>query len=119
VRPQPSPTCDGPQPSFWPSVLKVLVVLSTAAASALGSYRAARSEARGEAEASYAELRRAVEHLEQTQRMIWDVVVRSPGSASKSLDSPLPGELSRPFVGMRPLPRDLEAVIAGKQGVAK
>jgi hypothetical protein len=116
VTPQPHPTRERPRPSFWPGVLKVLVVLSTAAASALGSYRAARSDARSEAEASYAELKQAVEHLEQTQKMIWDVVVRSQAAPSKSLDSPLPGELSRPFVGLRPLPRDLEAVLSRKQG---
>jgi hypothetical protein len=96
-------------------VLKVLGVLATIAASALGSYRAAKSDARSEADASYAALRQAVEQLERTQRMIWEVVVRNPAEPSKSLDAPLPREISRPFAGLRPLPRNLGAVLSEKR----
>jgi hypothetical protein len=100
-------------------VLKVLGVLATIAASALGSYKAAKSDARDEADASYAALKQAVEHLEQTQRMIWEVVVRSPATPSKSLDALLPKEISRPFVGLRPLPRNLGAVLSERQERSK
>jgi len=96
--------------NFWVDALKIFGVLVTIAASALGSYRAAKSDARNEADASYATLKQAVEHLEQTQKMIWDVVMKSPPTPSKSLDA-LPSEGSpRPFVGLPPLPRNLGAM---------
>ena len=104
-----------PKSNFWLEVLKVLGVLATIAASALGSYRAAKSDARNEADASYAALKQAVEHLEQTQEMIWDVVVKFPATSSKSLDAFSPGGLPRPFVGLRPLPRNLEVMLSRKQ----
>ena len=107
------------RPNFWVGVLKVAGVLATAAASAIGSYRAAKSEARGEADASYAVLKQAVEHLEQTQRMIWDVVSKSPPATSKSLGTPPSEGFPRPFVGLRPLPRDMDVLLTGKRGLGE
>jgi hypothetical protein len=99
----------------WLEVLKILSVLATIAASALGSYSVAKSDARREADASYATLKQAVEHLERTQAVIWDVVMRYPATSLKSLDAPLAGEASRPFVGLSPLPRNLEVMLSKKQ----
>ena len=104
-----------PKSNFWLEVLKVLGVLATIAASALGSYRAAKSDARNEADASYVTLKQAVEHLEQTQEMIWDVVMKFPATPSKSLDALPPGGLPRPFVRVHPLPRNLEVMLSRKQ----
>jgi hypothetical protein len=103
-----------PKPNLWLEALKIAGVLATIAASALGSYRAAKSDARSEADASYAALKQAVEHLEETQKMIWDVVMRSPATLSKSLDAPLSGGLPRPFVGLHPLPRNMEMMLSKK-----
>ena len=98
----------------WSDTLKILGVVVGILASALGSYQAAKANARTEADASYEALRQAVEHLEQNQKMVWDVVMmKSPPAPTKSFDAPAV-ERARPFVGMRPLPRNLEAVVARK-----
>ena len=96
-----------------PQWLKLAGVLAGLAASALGSYSAAKGNARAEADESYKELKQAVQHLEETQRMIWDVVMKQPAGLTKSLDGDAE-PLARPFPGLRPLPRNLDSMMSRK-----
>lgn len=97
----------------WSDTLKILGVVAGIAASALGSYQAAKANARTEADSSYAELKASVEHLEMTQKMIWDVVMKQPAALTKSMDGPMEIQ-TRPFPGLRPLPRNLDAMMSKK-----
>ena len=97
--------------SRWSGWLKLAGVLAGLAASSIGSYQAARSQARTEASASYEALKQAVEHLELNQERMWQVLMARPG-LTKSLDDGEPR--LRPFPGMRPLPRDFATVQARK-----
>lgn len=92
--------------------LKLAGVLAGLAASALGSYSAAKSNARTEAAVRYEVLRESVRHLEETQRMIWAVVMKAPAGLTKSMDGPAE-LLPLPFPAMRPLP-DFTTVQARK-----
>ena len=97
----------------WSDTLKILGVVIGIVASALGSYQAAKANARTEASASYEALKQAVEHIEVNQQRMWDVMMRAPAAPTKSFDAP-DVERAEPFVGMHPLPRNLEAVVSRK-----
>ena len=98
----------------WLEVLKVLGVVATIVGSAVGSYKAAKSDAKIEASASYEALREAVEHLDQNQKMIWDVLMKTPSTLTKSLEPYIEPISSKSLIKLRPLPRSLEEVVAQK-----
>jgi hypothetical protein len=95
--------------------LKIIGIVAAIASSSIGSYKAARSNAKSEASASYATMKEAVERLEQNQKMMWDLMlslnlrsvraVRSSDEVEKSV-SPLP-----PRQPLRPLPRTFDDMV--------
>lgn len=101
--------------SAW---LKILGIVATIAAGAIGSYKAARSDSKTEASASYATMKEAVEHLEQNQKMMWEMMLalngrpaRSFGEIDKSAgQTPLPSR-----VPLRPLPRSFDELVSRPQ----
>ena len=96
--------------SAW---LKILGIVATIAAGAIGSYKAARSDSKTEASASYATMKEAVERLEQNQKMMWEMMlalngrpVRSFGDVDKSAGQ-MPSR-----VPLRPLPRNFDELVS-------
>jgi len=59
-------------------------------------------------------MKEAIDHLEQNQKMIWDVLMKMPNEPTKSFAPPTISP-NRPFVGMRPLPRDLGEAVAQRK----
>jgi hypothetical protein len=93
--------------------LKVLAVVITSLGGAIGSYSAARSTAKQQADVSYETLasnmekmRLTVEYLKENESRLWDLVVKQqPASFDKSVDLEPKGLLSIPELA--PVPKSL------------
>jgi hypothetical protein len=107
------------------SWLKILAVLATVIGGAIGSYKAARSDSKTEAAVSYAVMKEAIDHLEQNQKMIWDVIMKSQqqpmkwslglgdkSASSTASSSAMSGDKLLTLVPLRPLPRNFDTMIA-------
>jgi type II secretory pathway pseudopilin PulG len=102
--------------------LKIFGIIATIAASSIGSYKAARSNAKSEASASYATMKEAVEHLESNQKMLWDMMLslnlRSAQSA-RSDDKAEKAFLRLPSrEPLRPLPRTFDDMVNSPGGTS-
>jgi hypothetical protein len=101
--------------------LKILGIIATIAASSIGAYKAARSDSKSEASASYATMKDAVERLELNQKMMWDMMLslnlrsarptRLVDAEDKSV-MPLP-----PRQPLRPLPKSFDAMVSGASAI--
>ena len=93
--------------------LKILGIVATMVAGAVGSYKAARSDSKTGATASYSTMKEAVERLEQNQKMMWETMLALSGREAKSADdedkSPVRMPLRAP---LRPLPRDFDEMVS-------
>jgi hypothetical protein len=100
--------------------LKILGIVATIAASSIGSYKAARSNAKSEASASYATMKDAVERLEQNQKMMWDMMlslnIRSIRSVRSADESEKPALQLPPRQPLRPLPRTFDDMVNSPNG---
>ena len=95
--------------SAW---LKILGIVATMAAGAIGSYKVARSDSKTEATASYATMKEAVERLEQNQKMMWETMLALNRRPTKSFDDLEPSAKMPARVPMRPLPRDFDELVS-------
>jgi hypothetical protein len=73
--------------------LKVLAVVITSLGGAIGSYHAARSTARQQADVGYETLasnmekmRLTVEYLKENENRLWELVVKQPANLEKSFN---------------------------------
>ena len=94
--------------SAW---LKILGIVATMAAGAIGSYKAARSDSKTEATASYATMKEAVERLEQNQKMMWETMLALNRQPTKSFGEVEPSVKMPTRVPLRPLPRDFNELV--------
>jgi hypothetical protein len=95
--------------------LKVLAVVITSLGGAIGSYSAARSGAKHQADVSYETLasnmekmRLTVEYLKENESRLWDLVVK-PANLEKSFNKRVTLEQSdwQPLPELTPVPKSL------------
>ena len=96
--------------------LKIFGIVATIAASSIGSYKAARSNSKSEAATSYATMKDAVEHLEQNQKMMWDMMLSLNLRSARSVRSA--DEVEKPVLlqlpsrqPLRPLRRTFDDMV--------
>lgn len=97
--------------------LKVLAVVITSLGGAIGSYHAARSTARQQADVSYETLavnmekmRLTVEYLKENESRLWELVVKQPANLEKSFNKSVTLEQSD-FISppeLTPVPKTLD-----------
>lgn len=96
--------------------LKIFGIVATIAASSIGSYKAARSNAKSEASASYETMKEAVEKLEQNQKMMWDMMLslnlKSVRQSRSSDEAQHPVLQLPPRLPLRPLPRTFDDMVS-------
>ena len=95
--------------------LKIFGIVATIAASSIGSYKAARSNSKSEAATSYVTMKDAIEHLEQNQKMMWDMMLslnlRSDRSVRSVNEVEKPSLQLPPRQPLRPLPRTVDEMV--------